>query len=124
MVMVGTRNTVMLAVAVLPVPPLSEDTVTELFCTPSAMPVTFTTSRVQVVEAASVDGDRVTEDAPAVAVKIPQFPLTPAGVETTNPAGRVSVKATPVRAVAFGLVMVNSVWCSRPPGWKLLRSSW
>src|SRR5262249_49316662 len=46
---------------------------------------------------------------PAVAVTVPPHaPVRPFGVETTIPAGSVSVTATPVSAVdAFGLVIVN-----------------
>jgi hypothetical protein len=34
-----------------------------------------------------------------VIVPPPQLPISPLGVETTNPAGRVSLKPTPVRVV-------------------------
>ena len=78
------------------------------------VPVTFVTVKKQEPLAASVAPDRLTTPAPEVAVIVPlvdpgvQFPLKPLGVETTRPAGRVSVKATPVRAtVEFGLVYVN-----------------
>jgi hypothetical protein len=37
----------------------------------------------------------------AVMVPPPQLPVRPFGVDTTRPAGRVSVKPTPVRAVAL-----------------------
>ena len=107
--MAGGLKTAMLAVPVLPVPPLVEVTETELFLTPSVLPVTFT-EKVQLADAASVAPDRLTEVDPAVAVMIPppQTPVSPLGVETTSPAGSESVKATPVRLVAaFGLLTVK-----------------
>ena len=70
------------------------------------MPVTLT-ENVQEAPAARDAPDRLTEDAPAVAVMVPesQVPVITLGVETTNPAGRVSVKAMPVKVpAALGFV--------------------
>ena len=52
---------------------------------------------------------RLTEPAPAKAVAVPpQLLVKAGGVATTKPAGRVSVKASPVREVVpLGLVMVK-----------------
>lgn len=89
----------------MPVPPLVEVTVTELFCTPPLIPVTFT-ENVQVAAAARVAPERLTDAEPAAAVMTPppQEPVRPLGVETSRPPGRVSVKPTPVRlTVVFGL---------------------
>jgi hypothetical protein len=107
--MVGGFTTAMLAVAVFPVPPLVEVTVTELFCTPAVVPVTLT-ENVQEAPAARDAPDKLTVDAPAVAVMVPesQVPLITLGVETTNPAGRMSVKAIPVKApAALGFVTIK-----------------
>ena len=110
--MAGVTSSV--AVAVLPVPPSVEVICTELFLVPAVVPVTFVTVKKQEPLAASVAPDRLTTSVPEVAVIVPlvdpavQFPLKPFGVETTRPAGRVSVNATPVRpTVEFGLVYVN-----------------
>jgi len=44
----------------------------------------------------------------AVTVPLPQAPVSPFGVATTTPAGRLSVNAMPLSALAvFGLVMVK-----------------
>src|SRR5438552_2094489 len=110
-VIVGGVATVMLAEAVFPVPPLAEVTApVVLFFAPEVVPFTFT-EKVQEALAASVAPDRLTELEPATAVMVPppQVPLRPLGVLTTNPVGRVSVKATPVSetVLAAGLVMVK-----------------
>src|SRR5262249_20413016 len=68
------------------------------------------TLNVHEALAASVAPARLTVPLPAVAVIVPppHVPVSPLGVATTNPAGKVSVNATPFNAVAlFGLVMVN-----------------
>jgi hypothetical protein len=89
------------------VPPFDEETVTELFCMPSATPVTFT-EKVQMVPAASVAPVRLTVPEPAAALIVPpQVPLSPFGVATARPEGKVSVKLTPVRVDAFALVIVK-----------------
>jgi hypothetical protein len=95
----GGASTVTEADAVPPVPPCVEVTVlVVLFCVPAVMPVTFT-ENVQDALAASVAADRLTTFVPAVPVTVPppQIPLNPLGVETTNPAGKVSVNPTPAR---------------------------
>jgi len=73
------------------------------------MPVTLT-EKVQEAFAASVPPDRLMTLVPCVAVMVPvpQEPVKPLGVEMTRPAGRVSLKETPLRAVVrFGLLMVK-----------------
>ena len=73
------------------------------------MLVTFT-EKLQELLAARVAPVRLTEPEPAAAVIVPppQEPVRPLGVATTKPEGRVSVNATPVRAVpVLGLVIVN-----------------
>jgi len=110
LVIAGGEATDSVAVAVLPVPPLVELTVTELFLAPEVVPVTLT-ENVQVPPAAMAAPLRLTVLDPAVAVMVPppQVPVRPLGVETTRPDGNVSVKATPVSAtvLAAGLVMVK-----------------
>jgi hypothetical protein len=78
------------------------------------VPVTFVTVNQHEPLGANVPPEVLTTPAPDVAVIAPcddpavQFPDRPLGVETTRPAGKVSVKATPLRlAAAFGLVIVN-----------------
>lgn len=106
----GGASTSTLAVAVLPVPPSVEVTLpVVLVCFPAAVPVTFT-ENVQLLLRAIVPPLRLIEFEPATAVIVPapQVPVRPFGVETTRPAGRVSVNATPVSpTVVFGLVMVK-----------------
>lgn len=110
--MAGVTSSV--AVAVLPVPPSVEVICTELFLVPAVVPVTFVTVKKHEPLAANVPPEMLTAPAPDVAVIVPcddpavQFPDRPLGMETTRPARKVSVKATPVRgAAAFGLVIVN-----------------
>ncbi len=101
-----------LSVAVLlvaPVPASFEVTApVVLFLAPLVVAVTLT-EKVHELPAASVPPLRLTEPVFAVAVTVPlQLPLKAFGVETTMPAGRVSLKATPVSADAeFGLEMVK-----------------
>ena len=105
----GGEVTVMEALDVLPGPLSVAVTVTELFFTPPVVPVTFTL-KVQEVVLARVAPERLTLPEPATAVIVPppQEPVRPFGVETTRPAGRVSVNATPVsEIVVFGLLMVK-----------------
>src|SRR5215467_791736 len=104
-------DTVRVAVATLPFPPSIEVTAeVVLFFTPAVVPVTLTWN-VQVLFAASVAPDRLTPPLPATAVMVPppHDPLRPFGVATTSPAGRLSVKPTPVREAAppLGLAMVK-----------------
>jgi hypothetical protein len=93
-----------------PVPPSVELTApVVLLCAPAAMPVTLT-ENVQEPLAAIVPPLRLIVLVPAVAAMVPapQVPVRPFGVETTKPAGSVSLNATPVNpTVAFGLLMVK-----------------
>jgi hypothetical protein len=102
--------TVTLADAVPPVPPSTEVTApVVLFFVPSVMPVTFTLKVHEALDA-RVALAKLTLPDPAVAVIVPppQLPVSPFGVETTRPAGSVSVKPTPVNAVdALGLTIVK-----------------
>ena len=109
----GAPTTVIEALEVFPVPPSVEVTWTLLFFTPAVVPVTLT-ENVQEEPAAgdavSVPPDKLTLPLPATAVMVPlpQDPVSPFGVATTKPAGRLSVKATPLNATfVFGFVMVK-----------------
>ena len=108
--MVGALSTMTLADAVSPVPPLVEVTApVTLFFVPADVPVTFT-ENVHDPLAAIAAPERLTLPLPAVAVIVPppHEPVSPLGVEITRPAGRLSVKATPVRPnVEFGLPAVK-----------------
>jgi len=107
LLIVGGANTVMEAVAVLPVPPSVDVTVTVLFFCPAVVPCTFTDT-VQLALAASVPPDKPTEPDALTAVPVPpQVLFKFAGEATTRPAGRLSVKAIPVSAIVFGLVMLK-----------------
>src|SRR5882724_6008341 len=109
LMMTGGATTVTLALEVLPVPPSVDVTCTLLFLTPAVVPVTFT-DNVHEALTANVPPDRLTDPEPATAVAVPPQVLdSPFGVATTKPAGRVSVKATPVNAMvlATGFVMVK-----------------
>src|SRR5882724_3678179 len=105
----GGATTVILALEVFPVPPSVEVTCTLLAFTPAVVPVTFT-DNVQDVLIANVPADKLTVPEPATAVAVPpQVLVNPFGVATTKPAGRLSVKATPVSPMVLmaGLVMVK-----------------
>ena len=98
------------ALAVFPVPPLVEVTVTWL--RPPVVAVT-STENVQKLLVGIVPPERLITPEAATAVTVPPQGLT-AGVTlgvaaTLIPPGRLSVKATPVSATvfAFGFVMVN-----------------
>jgi hypothetical protein len=102
-------TTVIDALAVFPVPPFVEATVTLLFFTPAVEPST-SIEKVQDPFPTSVAPDRFTVEVPAVAVMVPppQLPVNPFGVATTSPEGRLSVKAMPVNTVpGLGLVIVK-----------------
>src|SRR5258708_4449753 len=113
--MLGGATTVRVAVLlVVPVPPSVEVIApVVLFSSPALVPVTFT-EKVQEDPAA---GDAVNDPllrvmvllpAVAVTVPLPQAPVSPFGVATTTPAGRLSVNAIPLSALAvFGFVMVK-----------------
>ena len=103
LIMTGGATTVMEALEVLPVPPSVEVTWTLLFFTPAVVPCTLTET-VQLALAAKVPAERLILPDPATAVAVPpQVLFNALGVATTKPAGRLSVKAIPVRAsVVFG----------------------
>lgn len=96
--------------AVFPVPPLPEVTLpVVLTFVPAVTPLTLT-ENTQELDDAIVAPDRITLPDPATAVMtpLPQEPVTPFGVSTTSPAGKVSLKATLVDdTVELGLSMVN-----------------
>src|SRR5580704_12982372 len=104
----GAPTTVMLAFEVFPVPPSADVTCTLLFFTPAVVPCTFSET-VQEALAARVLPERLADPAPDAAVAVPPHVLdNPLGVATTNPAGKLSVKAIPVSVTAaFGLVTLN-----------------
>ena len=104
-VRVGAFTTFRVAVEVLPVPAVVSVTVTLFTFTPAVVPITL---RVIVQFAAMFPPESDTVEVPATATAVPAQPLTRAfGVATTKPAGRLSVNATPVSAVAFGLPILN-----------------
>jgi hypothetical protein len=104
---VGGATTITLAFEVFP----AEVTATLLFCTPAAIPSTFTVN-VQDPLTASVAPARLTEEEPTTAVMAPppHDPVRPLGAETCSPAGKASVNAMPVRGMVFntGLLIVNA----------------
>jgi hypothetical protein len=102
--------TIRVALAVLPVPPLSEETVVLLLQSPAVVPVTLTTTSQLELGAIDPPLSEIEPDpAVAVAPSPPHVLLSPFGVATTNPDGSVSVNATPDSATVFadGLVIVN-----------------
>src|SRR5882757_4292169 len=99
----GTKRrpdtTVTEAFDVMPVPPAIEVTVTLLFFTPAVVPCT-STDAAQFAPVARVTPLRATWPAPAAAVNVPPQVLFRFGDgATVKPAGRLSVKVIPVRAV-------------------------
>src|SRR5437899_5672730 len=108
LMMTGGPTTVMEAFEVLPVPPSVEVTCTLLFLMPAVVPCTLTET-VQEALCVIVPPVRLIEPEPATAVAVPpQVLFRLFGVATTSPAGRLSVKATPLRVTfVFGLVMLN-----------------
>lgn len=88
-----------LAVAVFPVPPFVEPTVTELTFTPVVVPCTLTES-IQEELAARLTPFKLTVPEPAVADAVPPHVLERSfGVATTSPEGSESLKFTPVKVV-------------------------
>src|ERR1700758_4006745 len=77
-----------------------------LFFTPVVVPVTFTEMLHEPVDVTAPEL-KLTAPQPAAAVAVPQVLLRPLGVATTNPAGKLSVKATPIRPMGLGFVMVK-----------------
>ncbi len=110
----GGASTLMLVEAVPPVPPSVEVTLpVVLFFVPAVVPVTFT-AKVQEVLCARVAPVRLMTFVAWVAVIVPppQLPVSPLGVATTRPAGRVSLKPMPVSEVVvllFWMVKVSEV---------------
>jgi len=95
--------------AVLPVPPLVEETGPEtLCCGPKAIPTTFAAT-VHDPLGAIVPPDKLIVPPPATAVAVPpQVLLKPLGEATVSPGGSGSEKETPSAAtVVFGFVMVK-----------------
>src|SRR6478609_1681184 len=103
----GGATTVMLAVAVALVPPSVELTTTLLLLSPAVVPVTFTVTAQEALDA-SVPPDKLNVPEPAVAVAVPpQLFVSPFGVAITRPAGKLSVNDSPVRlTLVFGFVML------------------
>jgi hypothetical protein len=108
LIITGALTTVIEALEVLPVPPSVEVTWTLLFFTPAVVPVTLTET-VQEALAARVPPERLTLEDPATAVAVPPQVLFKFGVDAiTNPAGRLSVNATPLSATpVLGFVIVK-----------------
>jgi hypothetical protein len=108
--MLGGPITVMVAVLLVAPGPLSVDETgpVVLFCTPAAMPCTFTLT-LQLAFAANVAPVRLIEPDPAAAVTVPvQVVTSPFGVATCRPAGSVSLNATPVSPrLELGLLSVK-----------------
>jgi hypothetical protein len=94
----GGATTAREADAVPPAPPSVDETFpVMLLFAPAVVPVTFT-ENVHELLAAIVPPERPIEFPPAAAVIVPEphVPVRPLGVETSNPAGSVSLKNTPV----------------------------
>jgi hypothetical protein len=112
LIITGEPTTVIEAFEVFPVPPSVEVTWTLLFSTPAVVPWILTET-VQLALAANVPAERLMDPAPPTAVAVPPQVLLRFGVEaTTNPAGRLSVKAIPVSArlvLGFWMVKVSEV---------------
>jgi len=106
LLMLGGATTVIEALAVLPVPPSVELTVTLLVFAPAVVPVTFADT-MQDAPGARLPPDKDTEDDPLTAVAVPpQLLVRLAGKATTRPAGRLSVNATPF-SVRFWFVLLT-----------------
>src|SRR5271169_3083383 len=110
LLMVGGPTTARPAAPVFPAPPsLDVIAVVRLFLAPTVVPVTFTTM-LQELLAACVAPASVIVPEPATAVVVPlQVAFSPLGVATTSPAGRLSVKASPVSVTVLvaGFVTVK-----------------
>ena len=109
LVIEGGERTIKVAVEVFPVPPLVEFTWTLFVSVPLAVARTLTLKLHEPL-AAIVAPDKLTMPLAAAAVIVPppHVPLSPLGVATTNPAGKLSVNATPVKeALALGFVIVK-----------------
>jgi hypothetical protein len=109
LVIVGGPMTVKLAVALTVVVPVCVDVIelTVFVSVPATVPVTLTVT-TQLLLLAIVPADSETLLEPAVAAGVPpQVFVSPGVVATTRFAGKLSVKATPVRVLAAGLVRVK-----------------
>src|SRR6266849_10244194 len=111
LIMTGGETTVTVAVLLVAPAPLSlEEIAPVVFAlTPAVVPVTLVVS-VHELLGGRVEADRLIVDDPATAVGVPPHELVrPLGAATTNPAGRLSVKPTPVSEIVFvpGLAMVK-----------------
>lgn len=98
----NTSPTTTLAVDVLPVPPSTDWTVTELIAIASIVPLTFTLNEHEAV--AGIVPVILMTLLPGVAVMVPapHDPVSPFGVLTTKPVGKLSVKLTVSETVALG----------------------
>jgi hypothetical protein len=111
-VMVGDPSTVTVAVLlVAPAPLWLEETAPVVLAwAPAVIPTTLTPNVHDPLEAI-VAPARLRLPVPAVAINVPppQLPVKPFGVEINKPAGKLSLKATPVSDVtlAIGLVIVK-----------------
>jgi hypothetical protein len=112
--MVGGATTVTTAVLLaVPVPPSVDVTaLVVLLLAPGVVPVTLSET-VHELFPASVPPLKLTDEDPAVAVAVPlQLFVRLLGVATINPAGKLSVNATPLSGtlvVGFVIVNVNEV---------------
>src|SRR6266849_4932579 len=110
LVMVGGATTVRAAALLVLPAPVSAELMAPvvLDLVPADVPVTFTLMEHEPIEA-SVPPVKLMVLEPAVSDTVPvHVVLAPLGEDTTKPAGRLSVKATPVSAkLEFGLLMLN-----------------
>jgi len=108
--MLGGATTVSVAVLLVAPAPVSVELTAQvvLFLVPAVVPVTFTMMEHEPLDP-SVPPDKLTVPEPDAYDGVPlHVLLAPFGVATTKPAGRVSVKLTPVSArPEFGLLMLN-----------------
>lgn len=97
------------AVEVLPVPPLVELTVTEFVLSPTVVPMTVTLKEQLAPTASEPPLSEMVSCKGALFVTVSVPPHCELDeVTTSSPAGRVSVKLTPVNIVAvLGLLIVN-----------------
>jgi len=110
LVMVGGATTVSVAVLLVLPAPVSAELMAPvvLDLVPADVPVTFTPMEHEPPDA-SVPPVKLMVPEPAVYDGVPlHVLLAPFGEDTTKPAGRLSVKVTPVSAkLEFGLLMLN-----------------
>jgi hypothetical protein len=109
LIITGGTITVTVAFETVPGPLSVAVATTLLFLMPPDVPVTFA-EYVHELFGASVLPESESAEAPETAVAVPpQVVVNPLGVATTNPAGKLSAKPTPVNAMEFpaGLLIVN-----------------